>query len=241
MRILIVDDEPLARARLRAQVEDLGSYEVVDEADNGLDAIRSVETHAPDVVLLDIRMPGMDGLEAARHFSNMAVPPAVVFTTAYDDHALAAFEANAIDYLLKPIRSQRLQQALNKARALTEAQTNRIAAQLPGSARTHVSGLAQGNLTIIAIERILYFQAGQGYVDVVWPEGSMLIEDSLRSLEEEFGGHFLRVHRNALVAQAHVSGLRRDDSGNYSVRLRGSEVELPVSRRLLSQVKSRLR
>ena len=124
---------------------------------------------------------------------------------------------------------------------MTEAQTNRIAAQLPGSARTHVSGLAQGNLTIIAIERILYFQAGQGYVDVVWPEGSMLIEDSLRSLEQEFGGRFLRIHRNALVAQAHVSGLRRDDSGNYSVRLRGSEVELPVSRRLLSQVKSRLR
>jgi two-component system response regulator AlgR len=183
----------------------------------------------------------MDGLEAARHMMRMPTPPAVVFTTAYDEHALAAFEANAIDYLLKPIRAKRLQQALNKALSLSAAQSARIAAVSATSARTHVSGLVHGNLTLIAIDEILYFQADQGYVDVVWTQGSMLIEESLRSLEEEFDDQFLRIHRNALVAVRHVAAVTRDRDGNYFVGVRGREAQLPVSRRLLNHVKSRLR
>jgi len=241
MRIVIVDDEPLARSRLRAQVDDIGLGEVVAEAANGLDAIHLVESSSPDVVLLDIRMPGMDGIETARHLTRLASPPAVVFTTAFDEHALAAFEANAIDYLLKPIRSNRLRQALQKARVLTVAQTNRAAAIADSRARTHVSGLVQGNVLLVEVEQVLYFQAGQGYVDVVWAAGSMLIEDSLRTLEDEFGDRFVRIHRNALVAIAAITGLLRDRAGNHLVRVRACEVELPVSRRLLSLVRKRLR
>ena len=120
-------------------------------------------------------------IETAHHLARLTNAPAVIFTTAYDEHALAAFEANAIDYLLKPIRSRRLQQALQKARALTDAQTHGVA--LPdGDGRTHVSGLVHGDLALVGIERVFYFQAGQGYVEVVWDGGSMFIEESLRSL-----------------------------------------------------------
>jgi len=241
MRIVIVDDEPLARSRLRAQVEDIGLGEVVAEAANGLQAIGAVESTAPDVVLLDIRMPGMDGIETARHLSRLASPPAIVFTTAYDEHALAAFDANAIDYLLKPIRTNRLQQALEKARVLTAAQTGDAGSIAGDAARTHVSGLVQGNLSLVGIEQVLYFQADQGYVDVVWEDGSMLIEESLRSLEDEFSERFVRIHRNALVALAHVAGLVRDSAGNHLVRIAGSDMKLPISRRLLTHVRNRLR
>lgn len=241
MRIVIVDDEPLARSRLQAQVESSGLGTVVAEAANGVDAIRLVESSRPDVVLLDIRMPGMDGIETACHLMRLAPPPAVVFTTAYDEHALAAFEANAIDYLLKPIRSNRLRQALEKARILTAAQADGVVAIADGAARTHVSGVVQGNMSLVAIEQILYFQADQGYVDVVWKSGSMLIEESLRALENEFGDRFVRIHRNALVAAGHITGLLRDDSGNHLVSLHGCDARLPVSRRLLSQVRKRLR
>lgn len=241
MRIVIVDDEPLARSRLHAQVDDIGAGEVVAEAANGLDAIQVVESTRPDVVLLDIRMPGMDGIETARHLMHSPAPPAVIFTTAYDEHALAAFEANAIDYLLKPIRTQRLQQALEKARVLTAAQTGAAAAMSGNAARTHISGVVQGNLTLVPIDQVRYFQAGQGYVDVVWDSGSMLIEESLRSLEDEFGDYLVRIHRNALVSVAHISGLIRDEAGNHLVSLEGCDNRLPVSRRLLSQVRKRLR
>lgn len=241
MRIVIVDDEPLARSRLAAQVADSGLGEIVAEAENGIEAIRIVKSTNPDVVLLDIRMPGMDGLETAQHLARLANPPAVVFTTAYDEHALAAFDANAIDYLLKPIRSSRLQQALQKAHVLSAAQTREIGTIPNDPGRTHVSGLVHGDLTIVAIETVLYFQAGDGYVDVVWEGGSMLIEESLRSLENEFSERFVRVHRNALVAIAHITGLTRDAAGNHLVSLHGCDKTLPVSRRLMRQVRSRLR
>jgi two-component system response regulator AlgR len=241
MRIAIVDDEPLARARLRAQVQEIGLGEIVAEAANGLEAIRAVESTQPDVVLLDIRMPGMDGIETARHLMNFTAPPAVVFTTAYDEHALAASEANAIDYLLKPIRSGRLQQALEKARVLTAAQTGGVVAVSDSSARTHVSGVVQGNMSLVAIEQVLYFHADQGYVDVIWDGGSILIEESLRALEKEFGDRFVRVHRNALVAVEYITGLQRDAGGNYLVSVHAGDTQLPVSRRLLSQVRKRLR
>ena len=241
MRIVIVDDEPLARARLAAQVAESGLGVVVAEATNGLQAIRVVESTDPDVVLLDIRIPGMGGVETARHLAQLAKPPAVVFTTAYDEHALAAFDANAIDYLLKPIRSSRLQQALQKARVLTAGQARDAGVMSNDAARTHVSGQVHGDLMIVGIERVLYFQAGHGYVDVVWDGGSLLIEESLRSLKSEFSERFVRVHRNALVAIAHIAGLTRDDAGNHLVSLHGCDTTLPVSRRLMSQVRTRLR
>ena len=241
MRILIVDDEPLARARLRAQVLDNGLGEIVAEADNGLEAVRFAQSVQPDVVLLDIRMPGMDGLEAAQHLTRLSTPPAVIFTTAYDEHALAAFDANAIDYLLKPIRANRLRQALEKALRLKATQMNGLEELSSTTGRSHISGVVKGDLLLVPVERVLYFQADKGYVDVVWEEGTMLIEESLRSLENEFGERFIRVHRNSLIALTRITGLARDDAGNYLISLDGSAMKLSVSRRLVAQVRNRIR
>ncbi|MFT4561704.1 MAG: two-component system response regulator AlgR [Gammaproteobacteria bacterium] len=241
MRIIIVDDEPLARSRLKAQVEDSGLGEIIGEAANGHDAISLAQSNKPDLVLLDIRMPGMDGIETARHLMRLDPPPAVVFTTAFDEHALAAFDANAIDYLLKPIRSNRLRQALDKARRISARQVESIEKIASTSHRTHISGIVHGDLSLVAVDRIRYFHADQGYVEVAWDAGTMLIEESLRSLEDEFAGRFIRVHRNSLVAVAHVTTLSRDSRSNHFVKLDRCGAELPVSRRLVAHVRSRLR
>lgn len=241
-RVLIVDDEPLARERLRALVGDLGVAVVAGEAASGLEAIELTLRARPDVVLLDIRMPGMDGLEAARHLSLLDPAPAVVFTTAYDAHALAAFEANAIDYLLKPIRPERLRGALEKAGTLSAARMAAAGqARAAPQARTHFSALVKGSLRLVPLAEVRYLQAGQGYVSVFHPGGELLVEDSLRALEEELGQDFLRIHRNTLVAVAHVTALERAALGGASIVLRGLAERLPVSRRLLGQVRRRLR
>lgn len=241
-RILIVDDEPLARERLRALLAELEAGEIVGEAASGLEALALAARAAPDLVLLDIRMPGMDGLEAAQHLARLAPAPAVVFTTAYDEHALAAFEAQAIDYLLKPIRPERLRSALAKAEALTAARAT-AAGQARGAAqaRTHFSALVKGSLRLVPVADVRYLQAGQGYVSVIHTSGELLVEDALRTLEDELSEQFLRIHRNTLVAIAHVAALERDALGNANIVLRDVSGTLPVSRRLLSQVRKRLR
>ncbi|MFO0244438.1 MAG: LytR/AlgR family response regulator transcription factor [Betaproteobacteria bacterium] len=241
-RVLIVDDEPLARERLRALLGDLGVAEVVGEAASGLEALDVAVRERPNVVLLDIRMPGMDGLEAARHLSLLDPAPAVVFTTAYDAHALAAFEANAIDYLLKPIRPERLRSALEKAGALSAARAAAAGQARPAAqARTHFSAPVKGSLRLVPLADVRYLHAGQGYVSVFHPGGELLVEDSLRALEDELGEDFLRVHRNTLVAVAHVTALERGPLGGASIVLRDIAQKLPVSRRLLGQVRRRLR
>ena len=241
-RVLIVDDEPLARERLRALLGDLGVAGIVGEAASGLEALQFAMRERPDVVLLDIRMPGMDGLEAARHLSQLQPAPAVIFTTAYDAHALAAFDANAIDYLLKPVRPERLRSALEKASALSAARASAAgqAREVP-QARTHFSALVKGSLRLVPLADVRYLHAGQGYVSVFHPGGELLVEDSLRTLEEELGEHFLRIHRNTLVAVAHVTALERSALGSANIVLRDIARKLPVSRRLLGQVRRRLR
>ena len=240
MKVLLVDDEPLARERLRALLSDLGGCEVVAEAGNGRQAIELVQTHRPDVLLLDIRMPGMDGIEAANHLARLDSPPAVIFTTAYDDHALAAFDANAIDYLLKPIRAERLAAALKKAQALTGASSDTVAA-LPVEKRRHVSGMVKGNLVVVDLAQVYFFQSDQGYTRVVFDDGELLIEDALKALEEEFADEFVRIHRNSLVAVDKVAEIVRQDASNQFVRLRGVDETLPVSRRMLGSLRRRIR
>lgn len=242
-RILVVDDEPLARERLRALLCELAAGEVVGEAGSGLEAVECALRERPDVVLLDIRMPGMDGLEAARHLARLEPPPAVVFTTAYDAHALAAFEANAVDYLLKPIRPERLRSALAKAAALSAARAGLVEreARATARARSHFSALVKGGLRLVPVAAVRYLQAGQGYVSVFHPEGELLVEDSLRALEEELGDGFLRIHRNTLVAVAHVTALEQGALGGANIVLRDVAQKLPVSRRLLPNVRRRLR
>lgn len=240
MKAIIIDDEPLARERLAALLSDMGGCEIIAEGGNGIEALDLVQRCHPDILFLDIRMPGMDGLEVAKHLRQLPESPAVIFTTAYDEHALAAFDANAIDYLLKPIRAERLQAALVKANNLSAARGQALE-HLETQKRRHVSGMAHGNLVLVNLEEVLYFQSDQGYTNVVWPGGELLIEDSLKALEDEFEQEFVRIHRSTLVAVGKVAEIVRDTAGNQVVKLRGVEAGLPVSRRMVGGLRRRIR
>ena len=241
MKCLVVDDEPLARQRLVRLLEAVLDCDVCGEAGNGEQTLQEVQQLQPELVLLDIRMPGMDGLEAARHLTQLENPPAVVFTTAYGDHALEAFETQAVDYLLKPIHPERLQQALEKARRLTQAQLQELQQAEVGGRRTHLCARNRGNLELIPLTEVVYLQADNKYVTVRSPGQQILIEESLKSLEEEFTGCFLRIHRNALVAPAAIRGLEKDAEGHHCVVLDGVDERLEVSRRLLPEVRKRIK
>ena len=242
MNIVIVDDEPPARARLRSIIGELGAGTVVAEAGNGRAALDAVaQTHA-QLVLMDIRMPGMDGLEAAGHLGKLESPPAVIFTTAYEDHALSAFEANAVDYLLKPIRKDRLAAALERARTPTRAQLDALdqSDDLP-TERTHLSATLHGNLRLVPVSEVRFLRAEHKYVTARHGSGELVLDESLSQLEQEFSERFLRVHRNALVAVAHVRGLSREPEGHSSVVLDGIDERVEVSRRLLAPVRKLLK
>ncbi len=242
MRVLIVDDEALARDRLRSLLEQIEGCEVVGEAASGREALELVQRLHPDVVLLDIRMPGMDGLEAARHLGSLERPPAVVFATAYGDYALEAFDAQAVDYVLKPVRRERLERALAQARRLTLAQVEALeAGQGEGRARTHICARLRGNLQLVPVADVYYFQADQKYVTVRHKGGEVLIEESLKSLEREFGERFIRVHRNALVAVACIAGMERSPEGRCYVRIQGIDDRVEVSRRHVPGLRKRLK
>lgn len=242
MRILIVDDEALARGRLRALITELGGYTMVGEAASGKEALEQAATLQPDVVLMDIRMPEMDGLEAALHLAMLETPPAVIFTTAYSDHALAAFEAHATDYLLKPIRREQLERALGKARQLNRVQLSsmRRAGGEP-RARRYISARARGVVQLIPVADIAYFKADQKYVTVRTIAAEVLIEESLKMLEEEFCGRFVRIHRNSLVALDSIAAIEKDGAGNCLVRLRGIAEGLEVSRRHVAELRRYLK
>ena len=237
MKCIIVDDEPLARQRLVRLLKELDFVEIGGEAANGKEALMLADHVAAETVLLDIRMPGMDGLEVARHLSNLDPAPAVIFTTAYGDHALEAFEANAIDYLLKPIDRQRLTLALEKAQRLTTAQLKELVATDESSIRTHLCANVRGDLQLIPIEDVLYLQADHKYVTVQTRDKQVLIEESLKALEEEFPGNFIRIHRNALVANTALRGLEKNVDGHAFVVIAGIDDRLEVSRRLLPEIR----
>lgn len=240
MKILIVDDEAPARQRLAALVEAMGEHQLVGYAATGGDAVAACERLNPDVVLLDIRMPGMDGLDAATRINLTAEPPAIIFVTAFGDHALAAFDAEAVDYLLKPVRRERLADALKKARRLNRAQLDALQ-QVDGNARQHLLCRRRGDLELIPIDEIRYLQADHKYVTVNHLRGEDLIEDSLKQLEDEFADRFVRIHRNALVARRYLVGLERNGDGQYQVRVRDCDTLLEVSRRHVTAVKGLVR
>lgn len=242
MKFLIVDDEPLARERLKELIRRGGGEHVVIEADNGIGALALAQSEHPDAILLDIRMPGMDGIETACHLARLEVPPAVIFTTAYDDHALAAFEANAVDYLLKPIRAERLQEALHRARILSRARSESLRRSDAGDrARTHLSIASHGGIQLVAVRDIRYLHAEQRYISVGWTGRELLLDESLRDLEAEFVGRFLRIHRGTLVAIEYLDALEHAPDGTWQVRLRGADRRLPVSRRHLADARGALK
>lgn len=246
MKILVVDDEKPARDRLRQLVEDLEVHEVIGEAANGEQAISLATSLHPDVVLLDIRMPGVDGIETAHHLNAMATPPAVVFTTAYDEYAIDAFDARAIGYVLKPVRRERLERALDHAARIS----GRILSELTTepslqSRRQHVCARVKDELRLIPIDDISYFNADQKYVCVNHGSGQDLIDDSLKALEDEFADIFVRIHRGALVAVDKIDRLEKSPDGKSRVILRemadDQDSDLTISRRHLADVRRRLK
>lgn len=206
-RLLIVDDEPLARQRLRDLVGDVGGYDVAGEAGNGVEALALLQQDSVDIALVDIRMPVMDGIELAQHLRGLAQPPNLIFTTAYDHYAVQAFDLNAIDYLLKPIRSERLAAALSKARPLQVKQSKAL--QSLQQTHDHLSIQERGKVLLIPLADVLYFRAELKYVTVRTREKSYLLETSLNQLEQTYAEQFVRIHRNALVARDAIRGFEK--------------------------------
>lgn len=240
IKILVVDDEEYARERIKGLIARYADYDVCAEAENGAEAVVMVERFQPDIVLMDITMPGMDGLEAARHIATMEMPPAVIFTTAYGEYALEAFSTKATGYLMKPIRQEQLLQSLEQARSLNRAQRLEMLEQRTGgqrSSRKHICARMRGNLELIPIEDVVYFQADQKYVTVRHNGGEVIIEQSLKSLETDLADRFIRIHRNALVAKSRITGLTKSDVGRTQITLDKVRDQLEVSRRHLAEVR----
>jgi len=236
LRVVIADDEAPARSRIRDLLEDCaGSFpiELAGEAANGRELLALLEETSADVVLLDIRMPEMDGLEVAQHMLKLPEPPSVIFTTAYNEHALKAFELHAVDYLLKPIRLRRLHDALTRARAITPLRLD-VLQQITPDARTHLSVLERGKVLLIPVAEILYLRAELKYVTIRTAAHEHLLEESLSKLEQEFSAQFVRIHRSCLVARAHITGFEKEGGegeAGWVVSLAGLDEKLPVSRR----------
>jgi two-component system, LytTR family, response regulator AlgR len=242
LRVLIVDDEPPARERLRSMLVEFGDFDIAGEAGHGAQALELVDKLSPDIVLLDVRMPGIDGLEVARQLASLPEPPAVIFTTAYDEYALQAFDSEAVAYLLKPIRAEKLRGALAKAGRLTRPQLQQVAsAAREPTHRSHIGVRGRDGLKLIPVEEVLCFHADQKYTTVKHLKGEDLIEDSLKTLEDEFAATFVRIHRNALVNTRYLERIARDASGQHFVHLRGVTEPMEVSRRMAGDLKDRFR
>lgn len=244
LAILIVDDEAPARERLRDLLGDIAGEQpnrVVGMVGNGLEALRLLETTPVDVILVDIRMPAMDGIEFAQHAALLKPAPPIIFVTAYDEHAVQAFELNAIDYLLKPARADRLAAALQKARHATPV--TREALDTIAEPRRHLTCSERGKIHLIPIADVLYLKAELKYVTARTAGREYLLEESLVQLEQEFAERFVRIHRNCLVSRAAVVGFERsvgEDGGEgyWSVRLNGLDELLPISRRQWANVRA---
>ena len=243
LKILIADDEAPARNRLRELLGDINNIAIVAEVKNGKEAIDLAETSQPDVMLLDIRMPVMDGIEAAQHAQKLTHKPHIIFTTAFDAYAIKAFDLNAIDYLLKPIRLARLQTALNKVHAL---QPNIIVALKPiqdllKKSRSHLSIHERGRVLLVPIESIIYLRAELKYITIRTAEREYLIEESLTHLEAEFGERFIRLHRNCLVAPQFITSYEKrqndDNEQQWVALLKHIPETIAISRRQQHLVK----
>ncbi len=251
LRVLLVDDEPLARQRLARLLAEYDNYHIVAEAGNGQAALDWLTRHHADLVLLDIQMPGLTGLEVAEKLMTVlpasGPKPAIIFCTAYDEYALNAFKVDAVDYLLKPIRKEDLSKAMQKASRWIEQQPDAAATKdVARCTRTHISARTHQGLQLIAITDIYSFQADQKYITVKYTTsantvGEVLIDEPLKLLEDEFEQHFVRIHRNALVAKEKIDRLETVDSSVHLLYLKGVDEGMSVSRRHLPGVRKLMR
>lgn len=231
-RVVIADDEALACRRLRGLLGECQPdfpHQVVAEAATGEAALLAVAEKGADLVLLDVHMPSMDGLAAARQMARLPAPPAVIFLTAYDQHAVEAFEVGALDYLLKPVRVERLKLALQRARRLTAEQDYQL--QTRAGARTQLVVSDRGRVRLVPVAAVLFLRADEKYVVAQTLERAYLLSESLASLEEEFSPRFMRIHRGCLVSRQHLAGFEAGAGGHWRAVVRGWTERLPVSRR----------
>lgn len=243
MHILVVDDEPLARSRLIRLIDDIPDCDVCGEAQDGDDALAKVHSLDPDLVLLDVRMPGKDGIVVAKALEQIDDPPAVVFCTAFDDYALQAFDTLAQGYIVKPVQLEQLKSVIEKTKKLTKVQSQSLergASAFKPPKRQHITAKTRKGVELIAIDDIVCFLADQKYVTVVHQQGETLIDDTLKELEGMLSDGFLRVHRNALVAVSKIEGLERASNGQYSVKLKCTAHSPNISRRHLAHVRQTL-
>jgi two-component system response regulator AlgR len=236
LRALVVDDEAPARERLTALLRELDQVEVVGAARDAGEALQQVTALQPGLLYLDVRMPGMSGLELARHLARLDEPPSIIFTTAHGEHAMEAFEAEAVGYLLKPIRKEKLAAATERAQRLNTRQLEAMSTP----ARTHLAVRTRSGLRLLRVTDVSCLLAEDKYTTVRHAEGTDLIEDSLRTLELEFAERFLRVHRGALVNRDFIESVERRADGAHLVHVRGIAEPLVVSRRLVANLKARL-
>lgn len=238
-RILVADDEPLARERLARLVDKLDGYTVCGETGDGHTTLRSVAELEPDILLLDIRMPGMDGMEVAEQLNTLTHPPAIIFCTAYDHYAINAFEVQAVAYLLKPVRQEALADALARAGRVNRVQLAALQARGESTA-TQLAVRTHRGTELIELTGILYCQADQKCVTLHHTQGETVTDFTLKELEQAYPEQLLRIHRQTLVGVRHIQALLRDDDGHYRIRLRQDDIELPVSRRHATAVRQKL-
>lgn len=233
LRILIIDDEAPARERMDRMLAELPNFEVVGEAASGQQALQAIEQFSPDILLLDISMPGMDGMTLARNLQKGGLQPAVIFCTAYQNQALEAFEAEAVDYLVKPVRAERLAQALEKARRFLGDRGD----QAPGA---FIKSTVGGKVLLTPVQRVICLLAEDKYTTVVHEKGRTVVDDSLTELEARFESEFFRIHRNALISTRHLRGLERGDNGCVLAVLSGTHERPEVSRRNVAALRKLL-
>lgn len=242
MRVVVCDDEPLSRERL-VRIAQEGGHEVVATGRTGYEAIEAVKEHKPDVLLLDVRMPELDGIRAANEIDKLQYPPAIIFVTAFEHYAIQAFKSNAIGYLLKPANKEELLDVLGQAKQLNAAQLTAIQ-QIEESenkpTRQHIAARTHRGVELIALSDVIYFSADQKYVKLRHKDGMVLIDDTLKELEQEFEKDLFRIHRNALINLNHMEMLETIDSGQYQVRFKGIDDALAVSRRHLPLLREKI-
>lgn len=239
MRVLIVDDEALARQQLVRLLGEIGGeFDIVAEASSGDEALSIFDQKGADLVLLDIRMPGIDGLEVGQLLANKPLPPAIIFVTAYDEHAIAAFQAQAAAYLLKPVRKEHLQKALLAATQVNAAQLLSLSDNDNDSC---VSASFRGGIKRVPLSDIYYFRAENKYVVAYHQNGQLVLEDTLKDLETRYADRLVRIHRNALISVSRLQAIEKASDGSNMVRLEGCDELLEVSRRHAPDIRKLLK